>query len=142
MLMRKGFNFTEILTVLAVLTVMAIGAIAGDVYDRVQVTLGSSGSKTWTNNVPNAAIELLRFEVISGLYAADTITVRRVTAGDTSVVTNTVTGILLASGAGSSNIVNAAGSGPRHMKYGDKLLITSGNSSNATVNIEYLNQQH
>lgn len=139
---KQGFSLVELLIVVTIIGILTGLVKAGEVYDRTQVTLGTSGSKTWTNDNAYAAIELLRFEVLNGTYAADTITVKRVTAGDTTVITNTVTGLLLASGAGSSNLINAAGFGPRHLKYGDKLLLTSGNSSNATVNIEYIVLKH
>jgi type II secretory pathway pseudopilin PulG len=140
---KQGFSLLQVLCVLAIVGLMCAGAaIAGQVYEREQVTLGTTGTNVWTNLNSYAAIQLVRFEAIKGLYAADTITVSRVTAGDTSAITNTVGSILLSSGAGGSNLVTAAGSGPSYLEYGDKLRIVSGNGSNATVNIEYIIQKH
>lgn len=129
---------------IAIAVLAAVGvAMAGDVYNRTQVTLGTSGSKTWTNDNPYASIQLVRFEVTGSTYATDTVTVSRVTAGDTTAVTAQIGGaMVLAAGAATSNIVASAASGPAYLKYGDKLTLVSGMGSNATVNIEYIVQKH
>lgn len=130
------------LIVLAILAFVGI-AVAGEVYNRTQVTLGTSGSKTWTNDNIYASIQLVRFEVTGSTYATDTVTVSRVTAGDTTAVTAQIGGaMVLSGGAATSNIVAGVATGPAYLKYGDKLTLVSGMGSNATVNIEYIVQKH
>jgi hypothetical protein len=130
------------LATLCALAILAIGAFAGEVYDRTAVlALSTNGLCTWTNDVLYASVELKRIDILGMDYAADTVTVARVT-GDTKKQTNTVCGVLAASNYGSSNLVVAAGSGPVYMKYGDKLTFTSGMGSNGNVQVEYEVQKH
>ena len=131
----------KIATLIAIAT-LAIGALAGEVYDRTAVlTLSASGLYSWTNTIQDANIELKRIDILAMNYITDTVTVARVT-GDTRKQTNTVCGILAASNYGSSNLITAAGSGPEYMKYGDILKFTSGMGSNGNVQVEYLYQKH
>jgi hypothetical protein len=131
----------KIATLIAIAT-LAIGALAGEVYDRTAVlTLSASGLYSWTNTIQDANIELKRIDILAMDYITDTVTVQRVT-GDTRKQTNTVCGILAASNYGSSNLVVAAGSGPVYLKAGDILKFTSGMGSNGYVQVEYIQQRH
>ena len=130
------------LATLCALAILAIGALAGEVYDRTAVlTLSTNGLYSWTNTIEYANIELKRIDILAMDYIVDTVTVQRVT-GDTKKQTNTVCGVLAASNYGSSNLVVAAGSGPVYMKYGDILKFTSGMGSNGNVQVEYITQRH
>jgi hypothetical protein len=130
------------LATLCALAILALGALAGEVYDRTAVlALSSSGLYSWTNTIEYGNIKLVRIDILGMDYAADTVSVQRVT-GDTKKQTNTVCGILAASNYGSSNLITAAGSGPEYMKYGDILKFTSGMGSNGNVQVEYLYQKH
>lgn len=131
----------NIATLLAI-ACLAIGAVAGEVYDRTAVlALTTNGLYSWTNTIQDANIELKRIDILGMDYAVDTVTVQRVT-GDTKKQTNTVCGVLASSNYGSSNLVVAAGSGPVYLKAGDILKFTSGMGSNGNVQVEYIQQRH
>lgn len=122
----------------AMLMVSIIAAVAGVVYDRVQLTAArATGAISWTNTVPYAAIELKNITILNSYLAVDTITVQRVT-GDTVSHTSTV-----------CTITNAAYTGNWegglhwvYMKYGDKLVYSSAQSTGYYANVEYEVQKH
>ena len=127
---------------LAIAAIVAISAFAGEVYDRTSVlTLSATGVYTWTNDVQDANLLLRRIDLIAMNYASDTVTVARIT-GDTRKQTNTVIAVTASSNYGSSNLVEAAGSGPLYLKAGDILKFTSGMGSNGFVQVEYVQQRH
>jgi hypothetical protein len=144
--MKQKFNLAAIMLIIVAIVMFVLApvvATAGDaVMDRATVTLpATSGAGTWTQNVETANIELKRISIVGSLQAGDTVTVSRVT-GNTKAETNTVTWLALSSGAGSSNLVHAAGGGniPVYMKRGDKLTFSSALSTGATAYVEYLIQ--
>lgn len=140
---RNRFSLAQVFAVLAVLFLLCLSlAQAGEVYDRTSViTLNSSGTATWTQDLAYANIEITRVGLIAMNYATDTVTVSRVT-GDSRPQTNAIFAIVCASNAGASNYVASAGAGPNGMKFGDKLTFTSGMGSNGYAFVEYKNQRH
>jgi hypothetical protein len=126
------------IALIAALATLATVAIAGNVADRTSaITLSrTAGTATWTNTVQYASVEIARLDVIGGYYAADTITVSRVTSDGT--YTQTVGSVAFTSGSkGNTATFTAA-----YLKHGDKLTFSSGTASNSTAIIEYEVQQH
>jgi hypothetical protein len=140
---KQKFNLAAIMLIVAIIMIVDAPLVvsAGDaVMDRKVVTLSTSaGTATWTQNVETANIELKRIAIVGGLYAADTITVSRVT-GETKAATNVLGALVLVSGEIGTNLVATAPGYPVYMKRGDKLTFASGSSTGATANIEYLIQ--
>lgn len=132
--MRKiKSKWAAVLAVAFVLCVCAV-VFAGTVYDREWKTI-TSGSATWTNTRPYAAVQLTRIFVYGSTAAANTITVTRVTSG--TVSTQAVGSVVVA-----ANVGNTASFTAGYMKYGDTLVFSSGKASNATAIIEFHVQQH
>jgi hypothetical protein len=145
------------LATLCALAILAIGALAGEVYDRTAVlTLSTNGLYSWTNSIEYANIKLVRLNAISMNFITDTVTVARVT-GDTRKQTNTVNTIVCAANYGAINLNHGAQSDttinvssnvagwttyPVYMKAGDVLTFTSGMGSNGYVQVEYIQQRH
>lgn len=127
---------TKILAGMLSLILFASVAIAGLVYDRAVVTLGTTtGTVTWTNDYKYAAVNLKRIAIFGSAVAVDTVTVSRVTSDNT--YTQTVVAIVLASNAGASNTLPIA-----YMKNSDKLTFASTATTGATAMIEFEVQQH
>jgi hypothetical protein len=125
--------------VLALLIVLLIGsyAMAGAVYDRSTLTLGTTtGTGTWTNTTPYAALSLKRIWIQDALATNGVITVTRV-AGDTGYSDTAGTVTMGASTNGSTASFTAA-----YLKYGDKLAFTTTVATGATAVIEYEVQKH
>jgi hypothetical protein len=117
-------------------------AFAGELAERsAAITLGTTtGTATWTNTYQYSALLLDRIDIVKGLYATDTVTVRRVTVDN--VVTNTINAITLSGGAGSYNIVQTTSTGPRVLIYGDKITFTSGSTTGATAYLDFIIQKN
>jgi hypothetical protein len=130
------------IALIAALAMLAGVAIAGNVADRTSaITLSrTAGTATWTNTVQYASVEIARLDVIGGYYAADTITVSRVTSDN--ALTNTIATMTLSSGAGSYNIVQTTATGPKFLLYGDKVTFSSGNTTGAVAYIDYIVAKH
>jgi hypothetical protein len=121
--------------ILAAIFVTAI-AMAGSVYDRSVVSLGStSGSAVWTNTAKYAAIKLVNIWIANDLVATDTQTIRRVTSGGS--YTQAVGTISVATSAGNTTSFTAG-----YCKYGDMLTFTNTSATGAVAIIEYEVQEH
>jgi hypothetical protein len=121
---------------LAVALAIVGAAVAGHVYDRTLVTLGTTtGEAVWTNSVSYYALELKRIWVENNQAAAGTVTVQRITSG--GVYTQAVGSVVCTSGDGSTASFTAA-----HLKPGDMLSFDNSTDTNATVMIEYYAQRH
>lgn len=121
-------------------------ALAGDVYDRKIVAIGSTGAAKWTNEVTYSAIDVKRLWFYSDPnQAADTVTLRRIstvastngTAGSTMLVTQSLATVVSASNAGSTNNVASIYGQP-----GDVYWFTTTATSSGWVYVEFEVQQH
>jgi hypothetical protein len=124
--------------VLALLIVLLIGsyAMAGAVYDRSTLTLGTTtGTGTWTNTTPYAALSLKRIWVQDSLATNGVFTVNCVT---TEGYTNTVGTITM----GALTQGSTASFTQAYLKFGDKLAFTTTVATGATAVIEYEVQKH
>lgn len=131
--MRKN-DYLRLLALVAFLALTAV-VLAGAVYDRSTVTLGTAtGTATWTNTWKYSAVELKRLWVIGGLAAADTCTVARVSSDN--LYTQSVGTVTVAANAGNTASFTAA-----YLKYGDKLTFAGTATTGGTVLIEYEVQQ-
>lgn len=133
----KGFSLAQMMGLMVVLAIFAVGAaIAGSVYDRKIVTLGTTtGTATWVNDYNYAALALKRVWIAGNADAVATVTVTRVTSDN--VYTQTVGSIVCASGAGSTATLTAA-----YLKPGDKLAFANSTATGATAMVEFELQQH
>ena len=133
----KKWNLATLLVVICVIGILAMTVVAGSVYDRDTATLGTStGTTTWTNSTPYAALLLKRIWIENSLVAGNTVTVTRVTSDGT--YTQNVGTVAFASGsAGNTNGFTAS-----YLKNGDKLVFAGGITTGATAVIEYEVQKH
>lgn len=128
---------------LLLITAVSMTALAGLVYDRQTNTVANAtGLSTWTNTQAYAALELRQIWIANSAVAIDTVTVKRVSSDN--VWTQNVVAIVLASNAGASNILAAAGGGSQaiYMKQSDKLSFTSTAKTGSVAMIEYIVEQH
>ena len=130
------------IAIIAALATLATVVIAGQVADRsAAITLSrTAGTATWTNTVQYGAVELDRVDIIGSYDAASTVTVSRVIAS--GAMTNTIGTIVLASGAGSYNIVPTTATGPKFLQYGDKITFANSTATGAVAYIDYIVQKH
>ena len=121
------------------LTVLAIYAVAGQVFSRATATLGTTtGTCTWTNTQPSAALELKRLWIQNSLSSATTVTVTRVSTIDSISYTDAVGTVACAGVAyGSTASFTAA-----YLANGDRLAFAGAVATGATAVIEYEVQQH
>lgn len=118
------------------LAVMAIVALAGQVYDRATSSIPVTGTRIWTNTTDYAALELKRLWVIGNASATATVTVHRITSD--SAYTQSVGTVVCTSGAGNQATLTAS-----YLAPGDKLRFVNGVTTNATtLMIEYEVQKH
>jgi prepilin-type N-terminal cleavage/methylation domain-containing protein len=136
-LKKTGFSLIEIMCVIAIIGVLAAGAaIAGSVYDREIVTLGTTtGTQTWTNDFDYAAIQLKKISFYSSADAAATLTVSRVTSDST--YTQSVCTIV---GAGADS--NATSFTTSYLKPSDELVCESSTATSGAVMVEFEVQKH
>jgi hypothetical protein len=129
--MKKSF-----LAVFVASAALAVMAVAGSVYDRTLVTLGTAtGTATYTNTTQYAAIALKRLWIQGNSAAAATVTVTRVTSG--GAYTQAVGTVVCSSGAGNSASLTAA-----YLKPGDALAFANSTATGAVAMVEYEVQQH
>jgi hypothetical protein len=140
--MKKKLSIAFLIAIVCLATIAAKAVFAGELGERsAAITLGTTtGTATWTNTYQYSALLLDRIDIVKGLYATDTVTVKRVTVDN--VVTNTINAITLASGAGSYNIVQTTATGPRVLIYGDKITFTSGSTTGATAYLDFIIQKN
>jgi len=139
--MNRGFALVElflIVVVVALLTAVVLPAKAGSVGDREFVTLGATGTGTWTNTRDYAAIELKRISVSGNLNATNVVTASRIITDDSSnSYTQTVGAVTCTSGAGTQATLAYV-----HMKDGDVLSFSSQTATGGTAIVEYEVQKH
>lgn len=124
----------KIMLIFAVAAITAAVALAGQVYDRQTVTITNTGTADWENEVPYAAIKLVRVWQLSSLATSNDLTIQRVTAdGLYTQTVGTVTGPAPASVASFT-----AG----YLSPGDILRVTSTPLTGGVVQVEYEVQQH
>ncbi len=114
---------------------LAVAAIAGQVYDRATADSDNDGVATWTNEADYAAIKLARVWVQSAIVATDVVTVVRTTAD--GLYTQAVGSVTCAASAGSTATFTAS-----YLAAGDILTATGANTTNYTLMVEYEVQQH
>jgi len=136
-LLKGGFSLLELVTMIAVVAMLAVGAaIAGSVYDREIITLGTTtGAKTWTNDFDYSAIQLKKITFYSSSDAAATLTVSRVTSD--GLYTQSVCKVV---GAGADS--NATSFTTSYLKPGDTLPMSSSTATGGVVLLEFEVQQH
>lgn len=134
---KEGFSLIQLMSIIAIIGILAAGAaIAGSVYDREVVTLGTTtGTKTWTNDYDYAAVQLKRIWIEGNLDATATVTVTRVTSDST--YTQAVGTVACTAGSGSSASFTAS-----YLKPGDKLAFANSTATGATAMVEFEVQKH
>lgn len=135
------------MAILAVTGILTGLALAGDVFERVHITIPSSGSKVWTNTYENAALRLMNVYVHSDVANIDTVTVRRVTSSSYSSIANSYTNTLGAAITAASNGVFVCTNSTFYygLKYGDMLVFgthTGMANTGAVVLAEFELQRH
>ena len=130
----------KIIAVLGVcLALLGIGAalvVAGEVYTREHVTLSATGSATWTNTQPYAAVKLARiWSVANADTLTNTITITRVTSD--LAYTQAVGTVSAVAGAGNTTTFTAG-----YLNNGDMLAFSSSSNAVGTMQVEYFVQKH
>jgi hypothetical protein len=116
--------------------VLSVSVMAGQVYDRTEVTLDTTtGTVDWENTYDYSAVKLARVWALSSLSSAGaTVSVVRVSAdGLYTQAVASITGTLPSSSA----TFTAA-----YLKPGDILRLTSTPTTGAVAQIEFEVQQH
>lgn len=124
----------KIMFMLAAAGITVAVALAGQVYDRQTVTITNTGTADWENEVPYAAIKLVRVWQLSSLATSNNLTIQRVTAD--GMYTQTVGSIIGPAPASTSSFT--AG----YLAPGDILRVTSTPATGGVVQVEYEVQQH
>lgn len=133
----KKFSLACILFIAVIIAILGAAVVyAAPVYDRSVVALGTAtGTAQWTNTWKYSAIELKRIWILDSLATNATLTATRITADGTyTQAVGTVSSGALTYGSTSS--FTAA-----HLKYGDRLPLSSSATTGAVVMIEYEVQQ-
>ena len=121
---------------IALAALVAVGvAVAGQVYDRIEVDSNIDGVAAWTNTVQYSAVKLARIWVLDAVVATDVVTIVRTTAS--GEYTQAVGSVTAASGVGSTASFTAA-----YLLPNDVLTATGANTTNYELQIEYEVQQH
>lgn len=133
--MKRILNFLAVfMVVVAALSLVAV-AIAGEVYDRATVTLGTTtGTANWTNTADYAALKLLRIWVEGVPVTNQVVTITR-TAGGYEQTVGTVT-------CGTSTNGSTASFTAGYMKNGDKLGFAGSIATGGVAVVEYAVQKH
>jgi hypothetical protein len=124
----------KLMLTLAALAVAGAVALAGQVYDRQAITITNTGTADWENEVPYAAIKLVRVWQLSSLATSNNLTIVRVTAD--GLYTQTVGSIT--GPAPASTATFTAG----YLSPGDILRVTSTPATGGVVQVEYEVQKH
>lgn len=118
------------------LALTGLVALAGSVYSRTLVTLGAAtGTATWENDRPYAAIELKRIWIQNNLNATGVVTVTRITKD--GLYTQTVGSVTCTDNAGSTASFTAG-----YLLPGDELAFVNAPTTGAVAMVEYEVQQH
>lgn len=116
---------------------VAAAAIAGQVFGRATATLGTTtGTCTWTNSMPYAALALKRIWIQNSLSTNSTVTINRISTIDSASYTDACATVVL-----STTSTNTATFTAGYLGYGDRLYF-SGSGTGATAVIEYEVQKH
>ena len=132
----KKSNFK--IAILLACALIAVAAIAGSVYDRATVTLGTkTGAATWTNTAIYGAAKLVRISIQNVAVTSDIVTINRVTVdnGWTQLVGTVTCGNYT---TGTTNIFSAAS----YLGIGDKLVFSSALATGSLAQIEFEFQKH
>lgn len=130
--------------VIVVLLALAVVALAGNVYDRDTITLGTStGTARWTNDYAYSALELKRLWMFTSTgcstVAPQVVTVTRITSDglytqSVGSVTLNTNGTYTSTAASSLTVV--------YLKAGDLLAFAGSTATGGTGMIEFEVQQH